>query len=246
HSPEYVLEWISRLSTEYPIRGLYFLDNNFLVDRERAADICEKLIATGLHRKIKFAIQAGVSCIDPEIVKLLKKAGCILLEMGIETSSQAQLDSVHKGTTVDMNRQALEMCRRAGLAAHAYLMQGFKGETMSDLERHLNWLKKAGNHFTVSMGMLQLYPGTQLYQKYGNSFFEENPWTEEAVTTYYQQDHLSAVSPAERSKWHKKYFKAAARRRNRLAILRHNPPTLIFRLLLGKIWRRWSNIIIFY
>lgn len=222
HSPEYVLAWIENILARYKIDAIYFHDNDFLVDRERTALICESMITAGLHKKVKFAIQARVNNIDPQILQLLKKAGCILIEMGIEAASQDELDAVHKGTTGDMNLQALEMCRRAKIPVHAYMLQGFEGETVEDLEKRLAWIKNAGSSFTVSLSMLELYPGTSLYRKKGGSFFETKPWTAEEIKKYYQTDHLSAVPAQERERWLKTRFKPEMIRRNRWAVLTNN------------------------
>jgi len=235
HSADYVLEWINKILYDYPIEALYFLDNDFLVDRERALIISEKLIQSGLNQKIKFAIQTRVNRIDPEILAILKRAGCTLLELGIEAFSQDHLDFVHKGTSVDLNVKALEMCRKAGIPAHAYMIMGFKGETMADLEQRLHWLKKASNHFTISLSMLSMYPGTRLYQKNGNSFFESNPWTEEEISNYFLKDHFSTISAADRARWLKNEYAAEWRRRNRRAILRYNPPYKLLRFALDKL-----------
>ncbi len=222
---------------EYPVEAIYFHDNDFLSDRDRAAAICEKMIAAGLHRRVKFALQTRVSRINPEMLQLLKRAGCTLVELGIEAASQAELDSVQKGTTMDLNGRALALCRQAGLAAHAYMLAGFEGETAADLEGRLRWLKRGPHNLTFSMGLLQLYPGTRLYRKKGASFFEENRWTGETVSAYYQKDHLSAMPAAEREAWMKQKFLPFQRRRNRIAILRRNPPLKIARIIMEKIVR---------
>ncbi len=234
HSPEYVVEWMQTLA-RYPVEGLYFHDNDFLVDKERAITICEKMMKAGLHRRFKFAIQTRVNRLEKEVLRYLKRAGCTLIELGIEAASQGQLDFVNKRTTVDQNMHALRLCHREGIAAHAYMMLGFPGETGSDLEKRYQWLKRAGNNFTLSMSMLQLYPGTSLYREKGGLFFEKKPWTEEAVSAYYQKDHLSSMPPAERDKWYKKRFVPEMKKRNRLAILRCNPPHKILKLILSKI-----------
>ena len=241
HSSEYVVEWMQRIIASYPVvEGFYFHDNDFLVDKERAAVICEKIMDSGLHRRIRFAIQTRVNRLEPPILGLLKRAGCTLVELGVESVSQEQLDFVNKGTTVDLNIQALAMCHRAGIAVHAYMMLGFPGETAIDLAGRLQWLKRAGNNFTISMSMLQLYPGTSLYEEKGESFFEEKPWTEEAVTAFYQKDHLSPIPPAEREVWYKTRLFPVLRRRNRLAILRRNPLHKILKLALGKVRKKMN------
>jgi radical SAM superfamily enzyme YgiQ (UPF0313 family) len=234
HSPGYVLEWMQKILADYKVNGFYFHDNDFLANRERAIEICEKLVSTGLNRKIKFAIQARVDHLDPEILKLLKKAGCSMIEMGIETFSQDHLDAVHKHTSADMNIRALQMCRDAGIAAHAYMIVGFAGEKASDLEERKRWLEKAGGHFTYDINDLKLHPGTKLYREKGNSFFENNEWNEKGINNFYHSDHLSSLNEEDKYAWLKETA-SDRRRRIRLSTLRHNPPGVLIRLALRKI-----------
>ncbi len=237
HSPEYIVEWINKLITDYNVEALYFLDNDFLYDRERVQMICEKMIGGALKRKFKFAAQARVNRLDPDILKLLKRAGCIMLEMGFETINQVQLDSVQKGTTADMNSQAIEMCHKQGISVHAYLMHGFKDETLADLEAMASWLKKADKYFTVTLSRLQVLPGTRLYKEYGQSFFENNPWTEKTVNGYFQTDYLSSITLKERNQWLRKNLIPEIRRRNSLSTLKRNSAPVLYQLALTKLKR---------
>ena len=234
HSPGYVLEWMKKILTDYKVGGFYFHDNDFLANRERTVAICEGLIKSGLNRKMKFAIQARVNHLDPEILKLLKRAGCTMIEMGIETFSQDHLDAVHKHTSTDMNIRALQMCRAANIAAHAYMIVGFAGETASDLDERKRWLEKAGGHFTYDINDLKLHPCTKLYRERGGSFFEENEWSEKGVSAFYHTDHISSLSSADKYAWLKETA-PDRRRRNRMATLRHNPPGVLFYLLVRRV-----------
>jgi radical SAM superfamily enzyme YgiQ (UPF0313 family) len=238
HSAEYVLRWIEHLVAKYPVEGLYFLDNDFLIDRERAVDICNNIIDSGFNRRLRFAVQTRVTRLDPELLRILKQAGCTLLEMGIEATAQEQLNAVHKGTTVELNRKALEMCREAGIPAHAYMIMGFPGETVEDLDQRLKWLQEVGSNFTVSLSMLKIYPGTRLYEKHGGAFFEKNEWSEENIDRYYRKDHLSSVSPEQRAKWMKEKYALQLRRRNRLTLIKNNNLLELIRIVLEKIGER--------
>lgn len=108
---------------------------------------------------------------------------------------------------------------------------------MSDLVERKQWLEKAGGHFTYDVNDLKLHPGTKLYRERGGSFFEENEWSEKGVSTYYHSDHISSLSKADKYAWLKETA-PDRRRRNRMAILRHNPPGVLVRLGLRGILAR--------
>jgi len=205
HSPEYVIEWIKCVLDDYPIEGIYFHDNDFLIKEERVRDICDKILSNGLHKKFKWAIQARAERINKDILKLLKRAGCVLIEIGAESNSQYQLDRVNKQTTVGINEKAIDLCHQEGVSVHVYMMTGFEGETISDVKDKLQWLKKLkANSFTWIP--LMLHPGTVLYKKHGNQFYEKNDWNRKSIENYNKKDTLSNISNEEWIQWINKYF----------------------------------------
>ncbi len=210
HSAEYVLEWVRKLAADYPIDGLHFHDNDFLADEGRARAVCAGLQKSGLHRKLRWGIQARADRLTPEMAGLLHASGCVLVEIGVEAGTQEELDFLRKGTTPDINFQAVRVCRRAGLDVHAYMLQRTEDETIPDLERRLDWLKRA-DPTSFQWSPLYLFPGTPLYAEKGGDFFARNPWTEEAVAGFYAADHLSRLPAATRDAWMKKEFGPFAR-----------------------------------
>ena len=69
---------------------------------------------------------------EPERCKLLAAAGMILVTGGIEIASDAVLDKIVKGVSVTQVIKVLQALSEAGIAAHAYLIYGFPGETLQD------------------------------------------------------------------------------------------------------------------
>jgi anaerobic magnesium-protoporphyrin IX monomethyl ester cyclase len=240
HSPEYVIEWVKKILVEYQVEGIYLCDNNFLAHEERAREICEKILSKGLNRNFKWAIQARANSIHPDILRLLKKAGCILIELGIESTSQVHLNSIHKGTTLSINERAIALCRKERIYAHAFFMTGFEGETLSDLDQGLRWIKQAKPD-SFSWYPLDIHPGTALYQKRGNQFFEKNEWTEENISRYYGVDHLSSISKKERDRWKKKYLQPYQKWHYRVTILRVNPISKLAPLFIWRIKEYFRN-----
>ena len=233
HSPEYVVEWITQLLQDYSIQGIYFHDNDFLFDEVRARKICQKMISEGLHKRIKWAIQARADHINPDILRLLKKAGCVNIEIGIESSLQDQLDQVHKGTTVNKNESAIALCQKAGITVHAYMMTGFEGETLAHLQQMLEWLKRVRPD-TFNWLSLMIHPGTSLYRERGNEFFENNEWDEQQVISHYSKDSLSCIPQEIRQAWMKKYYAPYESWCRRCHILKTNRTVDLIRFMISE------------
>jgi anaerobic magnesium-protoporphyrin IX monomethyl ester cyclase len=241
HSPEYVLEWVKRVVRDFGVEGIYFHDNDFLISSKRAVQICEGFMAIGLHRKLKWAIQTRADRLTPEIAGLLKRAGCICIEIGIEAASQKELDAVCKMTTVSVNERAIAICRSMDLSVHAYMLTVLEGETIGDLASRLEWVKKVGPT-SFSWHPIQIHPGSPLYLRKGISFFEKEDWTEENIISHYRGDHLSPIPAVQRDAWMKEHYEPFRLRFMRLGLLRSNPPWKLPLLLLDDLKRLWKGL----
>ncbi len=230
HSPEYVLDWTRRAVKDFNVECVYFHDNDFLIDEDRAVKICEGLLRPGIPRGLKFAVQARADRINRDILKVLKKAGCVLIELGVESAAQNELDWVNKGSTVETSERAISLCRSAGVSVHANMMSGLKGETLDDLDNKLAWLKKSRPD-TFNLHRLKIFPGTVLYLAEGGEFFEKNDWSEENVKAYFRQDFLSSVTEKQREEWMRTKYAPCLKKFSRRNTLRVNPPGRLMSIL---------------
>lgn len=240
HSAAYVLEWIERVIHDYGVDGLHFHDNDWLADEARAREICAGLIRRGWRRRIRWSIQARADRITADLARLIKSAGCALVEIGVEVGTQAELNRIGKGTTVPVMDQAVKFCREAGLEVHAYMLTQTENETIADLEARLAWLKR--NPVTsVQWSPLSMYPGTALYKKRGGDFFAKSEWTKEAIDQYYAADAFSSIPPAVRREWMTRNYIPFFRQLFWWNVVHHTPlPNLarfFLRKLLGRVRR---------
>jgi len=210
HSAEYMLDWIQKLITDYEIEGVHFHDNDFLTDEARGREFCAGLQRLGLIRKVQWSIQSRADRLTPELVRLLKKSGCVLIEIGVEVGTQDELDHLRKGTTVDISENAVRICRNAGLDVHAYMLQRTEDETTEQLAQRLAWLKRA-KPTSFQWSGINIFPGTPLYNEKGDDFFAKSDWSESEIKTYYATDHLSGITLEERKSWMEKNFAPFAR-----------------------------------
>lgn len=74
---------------------------------------------------------------DPQFCRALKRSGCVMLKLGIESGDQGVLDYLQKGTTVEMSSRALKTIRGEGISTYVYLLFGTPPETRLEAERTL-------------------------------------------------------------------------------------------------------------
>lgn len=200
HSPDYVMENIDVLVKKHKCDGITFLDNNFLADKRRAEDILDRLIAMRRNSDVIYCVQARADDIDADIMKRMREAGVRKVEIGLETFDQRALDRMNKNIRIECSQRAVRICREHGVSVQANLIMGTEGETLSSLNDTLDWLKKLKVD-NVKWGMLQLYPGSALYTQKADGYIEKNEWSAKKIRCFYNKDHLSDISPEERSRW---------------------------------------------
>ena len=79
---------------------------------------------------------------EPDRCKLLAAAGMMLVTGGIEVASDAVLEKIVKGISVVQVTKVLQALAEAGIAAHAYLIYGFPGETLQDTVNGLETIRQ--------------------------------------------------------------------------------------------------------
>lgn len=163
HSPDRVLEEVDLLVNTYGARQIAVLDDNFVVDRQRTIDICEKLLQRGYHKKLVWTTAARADQVDYDVMKLMKEAGFKLLSFGIETGSSRLLKMIQKGETMDQIQIAVENAHRAGLLVRGTLILGLPTETREESLNTIQWAKDLQLDF-AKFSLATPYPGTPLYQ----------------------------------------------------------------------------------
>ncbi|SDB33635.1 Radical SAM superfamily enzyme YgiQ, UPF0313 family [Desulfonatronum thiosulfatophilum] len=89
---------------------------------------------------------------DPDFCRELRRAGCVMLKLGLESGSQAVLDAECKGVDLELAEQVLENMRIAGIAAYVYLLFGTPSESEAEAKATLDFV--ARNH--QGIGFLNL------------------------------------------------------------------------------------------
>lgn len=234
HSVDFVIDNIKLLVHDYHCNGITFLDNNFLADRKSAEAIFNKIIEHRLNESVIFCVQVRADDIDAEIARMMRQAGCRKVEIGLETYDQPSLDRMHKNQQIETVAKAIGICKANDINVQANLIMGLIGETLPMLEATLEWVRQLQVD-TVKWGLLQLYPGSELYEQEACSFFETNEWTRETIETFYRTSHVAGLSADELQQWRLHRLMPWQRRMHHKGILMHNPVIDSCRYYIGRL-----------
>jgi radical SAM superfamily enzyme YgiQ (UPF0313 family) len=105
-----------------------------------------------------------VDSVDPDLLRLMRKAGCWMISYGIESGSQKILDRIRKGTTLGQAEQAVRWTKEAGIRAKGLFMIGYPEETEETLGQTLDFIRRSRLD-EMNLSFLTPYPGTEIYQE---------------------------------------------------------------------------------
>jgi hypothetical protein len=76
---------------------------------------------------------------DPDFCRGLRRSGCVMLQLGVESGDQMVLDYLEKGIDLAIVSKALDNLHSAGIAAYVYLLFGTPPETLEEARRTLEF-----------------------------------------------------------------------------------------------------------
>jgi anaerobic magnesium-protoporphyrin IX monomethyl ester cyclase len=78
-----------------------------------------------------------------EVLATLAELGCYRIWIGSESGSQRVLDSMQRGVKAEQVQWATRMAQKHGIQVGMFLMWGYEGETLEDIEATVDHVKKA-------------------------------------------------------------------------------------------------------
>src|SRR6266496_3377794 len=92
--------------------------------------------------KMPFECISRADRLNPQVVATLAEIGCFRVWIGSESGSQRILDAMERGVTVEEVQEAVTLCRSSGIQTGMFLMWGYEGEELDDVEATILHVKK--------------------------------------------------------------------------------------------------------
>ena len=162
NSAERVVAEIEFLIEKYGIGALFSIEDTLFANKSRFIKICKLMKEKEIN--LTWAGNARVDEVDLEILKLAKEVGCTQVTFGFESGSQKVLDLLNKGTTIEQNKRAIALCRKAGIIPQGTFILGTPGETAEDLEATKRFIIENKMGATSGKSIATPYPGTKLWE----------------------------------------------------------------------------------
>jgi len=154
---EQVVDEIAQLVTTHRLDLLWVVDDNFLVDVERAVDIAEGLVRRNLNEDFRWSIQATTNLVcklSVDELKTLRQSGLQQICHGAESASASVLASMNKSwQKIEMIYEAARRCVEARIRPSFNIIFGYPGETQADRRETVD----------VICAMCKRYPGVEFW-----------------------------------------------------------------------------------
>ena len=131
------LEW---LIGRYHPQMAWMADDVFTIHHGWLFQYAAEIKQRGL--KLPFECISRADRLNPKVVETLAEMGCFRVWIGSESGSQRILDAMERGVTVEEVQTAVALCRSAGIQTGMFLMWGYEGEELSDIEATVEHVKR--------------------------------------------------------------------------------------------------------
>ncbi|MBW2993395.1 B12-binding domain-containing radical SAM protein [Candidatus Woesearchaeota archaeon] len=160
-TPENIIKELKHLREKYKIDSVWFADDTFTLNPEWVTKFCN-LLKQQKWKNFKWAAQARVNTVSYNLLKLMKSAGCVQLDFGVESGSPRILKILKKDITPEKVIEAFRISKKAKLLRFASFMIGIPGETEKDLEQTEKLALRIKPDYTDFLYTVP-YPGTELF-----------------------------------------------------------------------------------
>jgi anaerobic magnesium-protoporphyrin IX monomethyl ester cyclase len=175
-SPEHVVNELVYLKQKFNFDHIWFCDDIFGLKPGWVAEFAALVQAAKLSFRFKIQARADL-LLQEKYIEALAAAGCDNAWMGAESGSQAILDAMDKGITVEQIRMATQLLKKHGIKPSFFIQFGYLGETKKDIRKTINLINELLPH-SIGVSVSYPLPGTGFYEKVKQDMQEKTNWTD--------------------------------------------------------------------
>src|SRR5262249_34992556 len=123
------VEWIL---DRYQPEMLWYADDVFTIHPSWTLNYAAELKRRGI--RVPFECITRADPLTEQTADGLAEMGCFRVWIGSESGSQKILDAMQRGVKTEQVEHAIDLAQRRGIQAGMFLMWGYEGEEMADIE----------------------------------------------------------------------------------------------------------------
>lgn len=189
-SIENVMEEVEIIFKKYKYRAIAFVDDHFTLNPDRVVTFSESLLKKGWD--LRWGAWSRVDTIvkNPEMVRIMAKAGFVTTFIGFESGSQQTLDHHGKKAILSESFEAMDILKSNNVKVSGGFILGSLNETRAMIRKTIQYAKKL-DPFDVQFSILTPYPGTKLFDKVKDRLLTHNWEKYTALNSVIRTDYIS-------------------------------------------------------
>jgi len=161
-SVEHVIKELKMLKEKYGVKEFHMIDDNFTLNKDYVTKFCNALLREKLN--LFWATPNGIrlDTLDRNVLKLMKKAGCYAVSVGIESGSDRVLKLMKKHLDTKNIREKIGLIHEVGLRVTGLFILGYPDETVKEIKKTAKFARKLKID-RAQFGCFLPLPGTEIY-----------------------------------------------------------------------------------
>lgn len=157
-----IIEEMLFLQKTYRISYFFFADELVMSSLSRMESLCQDIIRAKL--KVKWFCAGRLNFARPDLLRMMKEAGCVYVSYGIEAMDDVVLKNMQKNLTTKQIISGIEATLAAGISPGFNVIFGNLGESRETLEKGVEFLLKYDDGSQLrTIRPVTPYPGSALY-----------------------------------------------------------------------------------
>jgi len=172
-----IVDEMKMVIDRYGIKKFHFWDDNFTINRRYVRGLCQLIIEEKLGIQWVCLDRAEHINRSRDLLPLMREAGCIGVEIGLESANPDTFIHIHKNQAIDASRKVIKNLKAAGLKPLYTCMAFNPGETIIGYYLQKEFLDRAQEGYKwfeyfhpfpypLYIGQFATaYPGTRFYEE---------------------------------------------------------------------------------
>jgi anaerobic magnesium-protoporphyrin IX monomethyl ester cyclase len=187
-TPEALLDEVEMLHKDYGITYISFQDDLLMSSVEHTEAVCLAFLKRNIP--VRWSCQGRLNYCSEELLQLMKDAGCVFINYGIESMDQKVLNNMKKGLRPEMIHQGIQDTLKVGISPGLNFIFGNKGDNKETIKSTVDFLIRYDDFAQKrTIRPVTPYPGSPLYYdaiKMG-MLDKDNP-----AEDFYEKKHLNS------------------------------------------------------
>lgn len=163
-NPESVGEELEIVNRKYRRKSVWFGDDCFNVDYNHMKGICEQILERDLDVQWFYQGRADFLIKHKELLPLMRKTGNVMVQIGVEASTDEELGVLNKKVTTNQIREAVALMKEHDIVSQGLIIIGTLDDTEKSILHKIKYMKSLKVDFPI-FTMFTPFPGSSVYEQ---------------------------------------------------------------------------------